>query len=969
MNAEPANPLPPFQQTSLQRRDNRSGQAILWGAIALTLLVAMGMIALAVQDFAWQYIVTSAAFGVASLVGLLISTNLWKSTPESIGFPFIIASEVAFVVMAALFAPEGALPTAIIAFTFSIILGSTRLKGRFIEYSIFVGFAAAIASALLGNLNLLQQISNPLIYTILLVTAGLLIALLLILFVFRRVAASLRVQLLMGGLLLTIVPLAILALISNQFTQNEIQAQSNQSLTLAANQTAASIDSFFNSNLENIQTETRLPAIQRYLLLPPDQRAGTVEETELASTFASLQTKQKQYSPSYGLLNTSGVNLYDTDRTMRGASETSTEYFKYVQNTGLPYSTGVIFTQNTRDASLYFIAPVRDINNRIVGYLRTRYDALLLQSIIQANVGLIGPRSYPMLLDENGLRLADGYTPNLIYRTLVPLEPDKYYSLLGNLKLPSYIPADTAPTHETDLNNALSQYGTGTYFTVTLSSDSQPHTESATAVTLQSHPWKVVFLQEQTNLIAASNAQTRLSTLIATIIAAIVGVLLILISNSFTRPILQLTDTAEKVSAGDLTSEAKITARNEIGLLGNTFNSMTRQLKQLVDTLEFRVKERTEQLAQQNIALSYRSAQLKTVADVARNIVSIRDLETLLTSVTTLINERFAFYHVGIFLIDERGEYAVLRAANSEGGRRMLARQHKLRVGQTGIVGYVTQTGEPRIATDVGKDAVFFNNPDLPETRSEMALPLKVENSIIGALDVQSAESNAFTPEDVDLFTTLADQIAVAISNNQLYQETRSALADAQNLHRRYLNQEWTRQVSEPGNTSYRFTSAGLIPVNDSLPEIDTVLETSRPLFKSTSSPDNPGQRRSVMAVPINLRGETIGVIQLQEDGAEDYEWSEDELTTVKAVSDQVAQALENARLFEGTIKRAERERKVLEITGKMRSTNDPQQMLKVTLEELKRNLGVTDGQIIINLPDINQADPQTRPLSPATLK
>ena len=120
------------------------------------------------------------------------------------------------------------------------------------------------------------------------------------------------------------------------------------------------------------------------------------------------------------------------------------------------------------------------------------------------------------------------------------------------------------------------------------------------------------------------------------------------------------------------------------------------------------------------------------------------------------------------------------------------------------------------------------------------------------------------------------------------------------------------------------------------------------------------------MAVPINLRGEAIGVIHLQESRSDDFEWTENELATVQAVSDQVAQTLENARLFEITVRRAERERRVLEITSKIRSTNDPQQMLQITLEELKRNLGITDGQIIINLPGGEQQNGQTRSLHPS---
>ncbi len=182
-------------------------------------------------------------------------------------------------------------------------------------------------------------------------------------------------------------------------------------------------------------------------------------------------------------------------------------------------------------------------------------------------------------------------------------------------------------------------------------------------------------------------------------------------------------------------------------------------------------------------------------------LIAENDLETLLSQVTNLISERFDFYHVGIFLVDPAGQYAVLRAANSEGGQRMLARQHKLRVGQVGIVGYATGTGQARIATDVGEDAIYFNNPDLPRTRSEMALPLKDGEKVIGALDVQSMKSNAFSTEDIELFNTLADQVAVAIVNSRLYEETQQALKEMQEINRQYLRQSWSEKLDESEQT------------------------------------------------------------------------------------------------------------------------------------------------------------------------
>ncbi|TLN05731.1 GAF domain-containing protein, partial [bacterium] len=307
---------------------------------------------------------------------------------------------------------------------------------------------------------------------------------------------------------------------------------------------------------------------------------------------------------------------------------------------------------------------------------------------------------------------------------------------------------------------------------------------------------------------------------------------------------------------------------------------------------------------------------------------------------------------VGVFLLDEKGEFAVLRAANSEGGRRMLARQHRLQIGKVGIVGYVTSSGEARIATDVGEDAVYFNNPDLPMTRSEMALPLKASGQIIGSLDVQSTESSAFSTDDIALFNTLADQVAIAIENNRLFAETAQALEEAQNTHRQYLRQEWDREMTEHQHNGYMFTPQGVVA--------QTVLAdgADAPHGKDPTSRAkvDDGQHAST-AVPIQVRGETVGVIRVQ-DGGENREWTDDELNTIKSVADQVAVALENARLFEQTVRRAEREKKAMEITNKIRSTNDPKEMLRIAVEELQGALKASRAQIILEPSSAPGPDP-----------
>jgi putative methionine-R-sulfoxide reductase with GAF domain len=187
----------------------------------------------------------------------------------------------------------------------------------------------------------------------------------------------------------------------------------------------------------------------------------------------------------------------------------------------------------------------------------------------------------------------------------------------------------------------------------------------------------------------------------------------------------------------------------------------------------------------------HRSGLLQASAEVSRAVTEIRDRDELLSRVTELISDRFGYYHVGIFLIDDSGFNAVLRASNSPGGQRMLARGHRLAVGMSGIVGFVTGAGRSRVARDVGYDAHYLNNPDLPETRSELALPLRVAGRVIGALDVQSVEPDAFEPEDVSVLAALADQIAVAIENTRLLQQSQIALQEARAAQRRTIRQEW----------------------------------------------------------------------------------------------------------------------------------------------------------------------------------
>jgi GAF domain-containing protein len=366
------------------------------------------------------------------------------------------------------------------------------------------------------------------------------------------------------------------------------------------------------------------------------------------------------------------------------------------------------------------------------------------------------------------------------------------------------------------------------------------------------------------------------------------------------------------------------------------------QLTELRDELELRVEDRTLELATRNQELDLansqiqrRATQFEALTQVTQAITSIRDLQELLPYITMVISDRFGFYHVGIFLLDDSNEYAVLSAANSDGGKQMLERRHRLRVGEQGIVGNVTLTGNPRIAMDVGEDAVFFDNPELPDTHSEMALPLKSGNLIVGALDVQSTERGAFTQEDIRMLGLLADQVSLAIENARLFDETRRALSESESISHQLTREAWARMPVENKLLGYRYSIAGSAPLQQLL----DIKELSKNKGKSNQRETNQ------VVVPIELRGQTIGTLVVQAPSAATL--NQDQIALIKAVAERVALSAENARLFEETTRRAERERLVSDITGKIRSVNDPQSMIQTAMDELRRALGASKVEVI----------------------
>jgi GAF domain-containing protein len=367
-------------------------------------------------------------------------------------------------------------------------------------------------------------------------------------------------------------------------------------------------------------------------------------------------------------------------------------------------------------------------------------------------------------------------------------------------------------------------------------------------------------------------------------------------------------------------------------------HKLTRELEEHQASLEAEVKERTADLGQ-------RTRYLEATAEVARDASSVLELQELLSRVVSLVSERFGFYHTGIFLLDPTGEWAVLRAASSEGGQRMLARGQRLKVSQASIVGYATSTGKPRIAFDIGADAVHFDNADLLETRSEMALPLRARGEIIGALDVQSKETAAFSDEDVVVLQTLADQVAVAIINALLFQQVEESLEAERRAYGNVSRQAWQELLHAHSQLGFLSNRHGVSFLSDQRrPEIEKALCTGQ-----ITSDDNGAAN---LAMPVKIRGQVIGAVGGRKP-PDAGKWTEDEVALLETLTEQLSVAMESARLYQDTQLRAERERLTGQVTARIRETLDMETVLKIAVREISEAMGLAALDVRIGMEEL----------------
>lgn len=367
-------------------------------------------------------------------------------------------------------------------------------------------------------------------------------------------------------------------------------------------------------------------------------------------------------------------------------------------------------------------------------------------------------------------------------------------------------------------------------------------------------------------------------------------------------------------------------------------NRAFKRLHQTTEALEETQRGLESRVAERTVELQFRVEQLQAIAELSRATSAGLDLQRLLDTTVVLIAERLTYDHVAVFLIDPEDAWVILSSSSSEGGKQMMANGFRLKVGRQGVVGFVAQTSLPRIAFNTGEDAAWFDYPDLPHMKSELALPLIAHGKTIGVLDIQMKRESAFVEDDIKVVHILADSIAAAIINARSLDETREALDRLARYQEEDTFLAWRQALARRNmEIDYVYTS-GL--VNQIAPGDARIENVDRNISAITTQVTPEG--RHLLLTPLRIQDHSVGVFSFERTAP----WSDDDVQLTEFVIDQLELALDNARLLEQTRLAARQERARSEIVARVRALSTTDAILRTAAEELGRALKVERSRI-----------------------
>lgn len=755
-----------------------------------------------------------------------------------------------------------------------------------------------------------------------------------------------------------LVPMAIVTLLSFLFAQGSLVDQAAFKVEQETERLGQDLEVYlsqFPSDLLALSDTFPVQAIFRAIdndgVDPASEDTYGVWASRLTQSFSAMMRNKPVYQ-QLRLLDEQGdeivrVDYYDDQVFVPWEEElvnqTKTDYFSEAKKLkqGQVYISPVSINQEYSELEkmqvpvIRFSTPIFDINNQFRGVMVANVYASAILDRLQTNVGQV------YLANDEGYYL---FHP----------DPAKTFGFQRNTDYKVDNDFSTILQNVTSSTEAYAERASSRREFVALK---QVRFDAANP----DRHWLLIRTLSETGVIETETITGLVTELLGA--AALVGIgaliLGILLTRSITKPILAVSQAAAKLAEGDMNQEiglnldarAVVSSRDELGTLAISFNTMTAQLREVYATLEQRVADRTQRL--------------ETIASLGEKLNTILNLDDLLAEVVIQVKERFNYYHAHIYLLDEKGERLVVAAGTGEAGAEMKAAGHSIPLNaQTSLVARAARSGEVIRVDNVRQAPDWLPNPLLPDTHSEMAVPIIVEGQVVGVLDVQEDELGGLDEGDAGLLRSLANQVAVGIRNARLFNEVNTALVEAQALQAQYVSQAWS-QVQTGG----RDRPWALYSREDVASLSETAMAEARKHLSAdrtlTTVAIEDGQAISKAVVaPVVVQDTPIGQMQIH--GLDPGRaLTEGELAMIEAVIDQVAQTAENLRLFEETQERAGREATIREITDKLRAAPNLDALLETAARELGQRLGVRHTVLELGI-EANPDDPgkQARPRS-----
>ena len=602
-----------------------------------------------------------------------------------------------------------------------------------------------------------------------------------------RHGMTLRARMLLAAALLAILPVLVIGsaatLISSQGLREKAFDELNSIALLKSNA--------IHDWLQTLQTNLPLAFENQrvkdgvFAILQNDAE-HLVDQGQLRKELSGFNDKTGYFTEIF-VLDRDGKVVLSTDSTDEGKIQENQGFF---QNglTGT-FVSPPIYEVSLNNYSITLAEPIRARNGTVIGVLAARVNISRLSEIMQQQTGL----------GENG----ETYLVSANFAALTTLRNTDFE--LGK----TYVRTQ-------GVNDAIASKAEG----------SANYVDYAGNRTLGVYRWvpelqiALIAEHQERDALAPSTTVLQTSIVLILVVSLIAFAVAFFFVRSITGPVTELVNVANRVTDGNFELRADVKRTDEIGVLAQAFTTMIGQLREFIDTLEQRVAERTQALT--------------TVAEVSTAASTILETDRLLQQVVDLAKERFGFYHAHVYLLNEAGDTLVLSSGAGEVGRQMVAEGHSIPLDrEQSLVARAARERKGVTVNDVTTAPDFLPNPLLPNTRSELAVPMMLGEQVIGVFDVQSEVIGRFADADITVQTTLASQIASAVQNARSYTKVR----EAQQLTRTIIDSTDDWIFVKDRNHRYVLVNAGYsnalhIPVSDFLGKDDLDLGFPEELVK-----------------------------------------------------------------------------------------------------------------------------------------